>query len=138
MLTQAITLLLHHPSAAAAVTNAGALGNLDKPGIHVLVELLQQAASQPNPSTALLLERWRGLPEFGRLSEIAMAEPLVPDTESAAKELHMAVEKLLEEYGPGRRMTELLQKAAELGLNIDEKDELSVLLKSKARTRTAP
>jgi hypothetical protein len=47
----------------------------------------------------------------------------------------MAVEKLLQEYGPGRRMDELLKKAEELGLNYDEKAELSNLLKSKGRFR---
>ena len=138
LLTQAITLVLHHPAAAAAVPNPEALGNLDKPGVLVLRELLLQAAAHANPSTALLLERWRDLPEFGRLAELAMAEPLVADPESAGQELRMAVEKLLEEYGPGRRMDELLRKAAELGLNFDEKDELSLLLKSKARPRAVP
>jgi hypothetical protein len=58
----------------------------------------------------------------------------VAEAEGAAKELHMAVEKLLEEYGPGRRMDELLRKAEELGLNYDEKAELSQLLKSKGRS----
>ena len=47
----------------------------------------------------------------------------------------MAVEKLLEEYGPARRMDELLRKAEELGLNYDEKTELSLLLKAKGRPR---
>jgi DNA primase len=138
LLTQAITLVLHHPSAAAAVPNAEALGNLNKPGVAVLKELLLQAASAANPSTAMLIERWRELPEYGRLAELAMAEPLVADPESAAKELRMAVEKLLEEYGPGRRMDELLRKAEELGLNYDEKAELSLLLKSKGRPRASP
>ncbi len=50
----------------------------------------------------------------------------------------MAVEKLLDEYGPGRRMDELLRKAQELGLNYDEKAELSLLLKSKGRFRAGP
>jgi hypothetical protein len=61
----------------------------------------------------------------------------VATAEAAAKELQMAVEKLLEEYGPGRRMDELLRKAQELGLNYDEKAELSELLKSKGRSRSA-
>ena len=138
LLTQAITLLLHHPAAAAAVLDPEALRNLDKPGVSVLRELLLQAASQANPSTAMLLERWRDRPEFERLAELAMAEPLVPSAESAGQELSMAVEKLLEEYGPGRRVDELLRKAEELGLNFDEKDELSVLLKAKVRPRTTP
>ena len=40
LLTQAITLVLHHPEAAAAVPGPEALGRLDKPGISVLQELL--------------------------------------------------------------------------------------------------
>jgi hypothetical protein len=83
----------------------------------------------------MLLERWRDRAEYERLTELATLDPLVADTPSAAKELKMAVEKLLEEYGPGRRMNELLKKAEELGLNYDEKAELSSLLKSKGRSR---
>jgi DNA primase len=138
LLTQAITLVLHHPEAAAAVEGSEALGQIDKPGVAVLQELLVRAAAAPSPSTAMLLERWRDLPEHERLSELAMAEPLVADAAGAAKELQMAVVKLLEEYGPGRRMDELLRKAEELGLNYDEKTELSLLLKTKGRSRSAP
>ena len=138
LLTQAITLVLHHPAAAAAVRDPEALGRLDKPGVGVLKELLAQAAAASSPSTAMLLERWRDLPEYGRLAELAMAEPLVAEPESAVKELQMAVERLLEEFGPGRRMDELLRKAEELGLNYEEKAELSLLLKSKGRSRAAP
>jgi DNA primase len=134
LLTQAITLVLHHPTAAAAVKDPETLKGVDKPGVSVLKELLAQAAGASNPSTAMLLERWRDLPEYDRLAELAMAEPLVAAPEAAAKELQMAVEKLLEEYGPGRRMDELLRKAEEMGLNYDEKAELSLLLKSKGRS----
>jgi DNA primase len=138
LLTQAITLLLHHPRAAAMVKDPEALLGVDKPGVAVLRELLAQAAAAPNPSTAMLLERWRDLPEYGRLAELAMAEPLVATPEAAAEELQMAVAKLLEEYGPGRRTDELLRKAEEMGLNYDEKTELSLLLKSKGRSRSSP
>jgi DNA primase len=134
LLTQAITLVLHHPKAAAAVKDPEALKRVDKPGIAVLKELLAQAAAASSPSTAMLLERWRDLPEYDRLAELAMAEPLVADPEAAAQELQMAVKKLLDEYGPGRRMDELLRKAEEMGLNYDEKAELSLLLKSKGRS----
>jgi DNA primase len=135
LLTQAITLVLHHPAAAAAVKDPEALRSVDKPGVAVLEELIVQAAAASNPSTAMLLERWRDLPEYGRLCELAMAEPLVAEAEAAAKELQMAIEKLLEEYGPGRRTDELLRKAEETGLNYDEKAELSLLLKSRGRPR---
>jgi hypothetical protein len=135
LLSQAITLVVHHPAAARSVDSTEALGSVHRPGVPVLKELLEQASGMDNPNTAMLLERWRGRPEYARLSELAMAEPMVAEVQAAAKELQMAVEKLLEEYGPGRRMDELLRKAEELGLNFDEKAELSLLLKAKGRPR---
>ncbi|MGA2187957.1 MAG: DNA primase [Steroidobacteraceae bacterium] len=138
LLSQAITLVLHHPGAARFVEAPAALNGVDRPGVPVLKELLDQASAMDQPNTAMLLERWRTRPEYGRLSELAISEPMVADLPGAAKELQMAVERLLEEYGPGRRMDELLRKAEELGLNYDEKAELSSLLKAKGRPRAPP
>jgi DNA primase len=132
LLRQAIMLVLHHPNAAKAVEDPGALAGLDRPGVPVLQELLEQAAATASPSTGSLLERWRDRPEFARLAELAAMEPLVADT-AAASELQMAVAKLVETHGPGRRMNELLQKAEDMGLNLDEKAELTALLKAKKR-----
>jgi DNA primase len=134
LLTQAIVLVLHHPSAARAIEAPDVLATLQRPGIGVLKELLEQAATAAAPTTAVLLERWRDRPEYQRLAELARVEPLVADAAGAAKELGMAVEKLLEEAGPRRRMDELLQKAGEMGLNSDEKAELSTLLQSRGRS----
>ena len=135
LLSQAILLVLHHPAAARHVKDTQPLGEVTRPGVAVLKELLEQALAMDQPNTAMLLERWRDRPEYGRLSELAMSPPMVAEVEGAAKELQMAIEKLLEEYGPGRRMDELLRKAEELGLNFDEKAELSLLLKAKGRPR---
>ena len=96
-------------------------------------ELIEQAAGMQRPSTAMLLERWRDRPEHARLTELAMAPSMVSDDKGAAQELKMAVQKLFESHGPGRRMNELLRKAAEMDLNFDEKAELSLLLKAKDR-----
>ena len=96
--------------------------------------LIEQARSLTQPSTAMLLERWRDRAEFDRLAALAATDPLVADGEAAASELAMAVEKLLEEYGPRRRVDELLRKAEEIGLNFDEKAELSELLRQKDRS----
>jgi DNA primase len=131
LLTQAITLVLHHPAAAAGIEDFGSLEAVALPGIAVLRELLAQAAGAAAPSTAMLLERWRDRAEYDRLAQLAMQDPLVADAPAAAKELKMAIEKLLQEAGPGRRMDELLRKAGELGLNYEEKAELSQLLKAK-------
>ena len=138
LLSQAITLVLHHPAAARAVKVPEALSSADLPGMGVLREMLEQAGAMAQPSTAMLLERWRDRAEYGRLAELAMLQPMVADAGAAAQELQMAVEKLLEAQGPGRRMNELLRKADEVGLNFDEKAELSLLLKAKARPGGPP
>jgi DNA primase len=135
LLTQAIVLVLHHPTAARAIKDPQALESLTRPGVAVLKDLLEQANEAAAPTTAVLLERWRDRPEYHRLAELAQADALVADAAAAAKELAMAFEKLLEEAGPGRRMDELLRKAGEIGLNYEEKAELSLLLKSRGRPR---
>jgi DNA primase len=134
LLTQAITLVLHHPAAAGSIVDPDLLDDIQTPGVSVLKELLEQATGAASPSTAILLEHWRDRAEYGRLSELAMVDPLVADAAAAAQELQMAVGKLLQEFGPGRRMDELLRKAEEMGLNYDEKAELTLLLKSKGRS----
>jgi len=131
MLSQAIALVLHHPSAARAVTGWSELGGRDLPGLAVLTELLEQATGMEHPSTAMLLERWRDRPEYGRLAELATEPAMVGASGAAAQELQMAIEKLKDSIGPGRRVDELLRKAEEVGLNYDEKAELSSLLKAK-------
>jgi DNA primase len=138
LLSQAIGLVLHHPAAARAVGARQALGGVDLPGIGVLNELLDQAAEMAQPTTAMLLERWRERPEYHRLTELALAPAMVEEASGAVQELQMAMHKLVEHHGPGRRMNELLRKAEDMGLNYDEKAELSLLLKSKARPGDPP
>ena len=138
LLSQAISLVLHHPGAARAVGARQALAGVDLPGMGVLNELLDQAAEMAQPTTAMLLERWRERPEYHRLTELALAPAMVEEASGAVKELQMAIHKLVEHHGPGRRMNELLRKAEDMGLNSDEKTELSLLLKSKARPGDPP
>ena len=120
----------HYPGAAPPRGGAAPsrirnlLGGIDKPGVSVLKELLEQAATACTPSTAMLLERWRDRPEYERLTELAMLDPWLPRPPAAAKELKMAVEKLLEEYGPGRRMDELLKKSGGIGLELRRKGRI--------------
>jgi len=133
MLSQAISLVLHHPKAASAVERPQILASLARPGIPVLQALIEQARESPNLNTAALLERWRDKPEFERLAQLAADQPLVADPEAAGRELRMAVQRLVETLGPGARMNELLQKAQDTGLNYDEKAELTLLLKSRGQ-----
>ncbi len=133
LMRQAISLVLHHPEAARAVDAALLLERVDGPGVSVLRELLLQARASEKPTTAMLLERWRDRPEFERLAELTARPALVADPQAAASELKNAIEKLADAHGAGRRIDELLRKAEESGLNIDEKTELTALLKARSR-----
>jgi len=128
LVTQAVTLLLHFPQAAAAVPAAQRQGleRLDQPGLTVLRELLAQQADQPAASLAQTLERWRERPEYRRLCELAAATPLVPDASAVARELCEAIQRLLDGE-VRRRLESLIEKARAQGLDEQEKLELQSL-----------
>ncbi|MFZ8983783.1 MAG: DNA primase [Steroidobacteraceae bacterium] len=128
LLTQAITLVLHHPAAAAAVADPGPLRDAGLRGGDVLAELIEMARSDPGLSTARLVERWRERPEGARLAELAATESLVGNDKRAAAELVRAVERLLSETGPQRRLDELIEASRERRLSAEEQQEFQVLL----------
>jgi DNA primase len=134
LVTQAITLLLHFPAAAAAVDEPQRLqlARLNQPGVAVLLALLEQLGASPAATMAQTLERWRERPEYRRLSELAASEPLVPDQSAAGQELSHAVARLLDAE-LRRRLEVLIEKARAQTLDESEKLELQAL--SVAQTR---
>ncbi len=128
LLTQAITLVLHYPAAARAVTDPGPLRACGLRGADVLAELLDMARTEPGLSTARLVERWRERPEGARLAALAATESLVGEESRAATELARAVERLLSETGPQRRLDELIEASRERKLTPEEQLEFQALL----------
>jgi len=132
LLTQAIMLVLHHPAAAAVVApRLAALRTVPTRGVDVLVELIEMAADAPRLTTAQLVERWRERPEAARLAELAAAESLVRDRAGAERELATAVERLVSDAGPGRRLDELIAASRERTLSAEEKLEFQELMKAR-------
>jgi DNA primase len=129
LLTQAISLLLHSPSAAAAVSleQRHALARLQQPGVAVLHELLEEQLARPARTMAQTLERWRERAEYRRLCELASSEPLVAEAQAAARELAQAIERLLDAQVRGGRLEALIEKARAEPLNEAEKVELQAL-----------
>jgi DNA primase len=138
LLTQSISLLLHHPAAAASIDQRQrqALAGLEHAGVAVLRELLAELADSPAQSMAQTLERWRDRTEYRRLCELAASEPLVADTPAAARELAQAIERLLDAQVRGGRLEALIEKARSEGLNESEKLELQALTSAQGRIRT--
>jgi DNA primase len=138
LLTQAIMLVLHHPGAAKSLGDLAALRGVRVRGVDVLVELLETAAAEPGLSTAQLVERWRERPEGARLAELAAIESLVPDRAAAERELLNALQKLVAEAGPGRRLDELIAASGERRLTAEEQLEFQELLNQRRPPGNAP
>ena len=131
LVRQAVSLLVHHPAAAAAPVDLEALSAVDRPGVPLLLELLTQLREDPAANQAVLLERWRERPEHGSLSKLAMTECLVSDPTAAAAELGSAIARLVAEENPVRRLDELLARARDTALSDPEKQELQQLLRAR-------
>jgi hypothetical protein len=131
LVRQAVTLLVHHPAAATAVSaqQIEDVAQIDRPGIALLAELLSQLREDPPPNTAAVLERWRGRPEYGSLAKLAQAVCIAPDAAGATAELRSALNRLITEESPVRRLDELMAKARDASLDDAEKQELQTLLR---------
>ena len=123
---QAVRVLVHHPGVAIKVPGSEGLENVDRPGIPLLIELLNDLQENPCANTAALLERWRGRPDFEHLAKLAGTEYPV-DAEGATRELLGALESLFPANSE-RRLAELLKKQGESGLSDAERIELQGLL----------
>jgi len=75
---RAITLILHHPDAAQQI-DVEKLAGVSKPGSDLLRDLIETVQSEPNMSTAGLLERFRNDEAGQHLGKLAVAE--LPETE---------------------------------------------------------
>ena len=136
LVRQAIRILVHHPMAATHVRAAPEdLLDIERPGIPLLVELLNDLQENPCPHTAALLERWRGRPDFEPLAKLARDEYPV-DASGAARELTDALNHLFPERAE-RRVEELVRKKSREGLTDAERAELQSFLTKAAVTGNA-
>ncbi len=123
LVRQAITLLVQHPAAARAVRDEGELDGVERPGVALLLEMLA-VLREESLGTAQLLERFRGREEHAALERLAATESLVTEANAAARELRDLYARLVLELGPRQRLDALLDKAADLGLSAEEREEL--------------
>lgn len=123
---QAVRILVHHPALATRVSGSEGLESLQRPGVPLLIELLNDLQENPCSNTAALLERWRGRPDFEHLSRLAGTE-YPANLEGAMGELAGALKQLMSESSEGR-LAELLRKKGEDGLTDSERVELQGLL----------
>jgi DNA primase len=94
---RAIALVVHFPAQAAAVRLPHGIRELERPGIDLLVALLEDVAERPHLTTGGLLERWRAHEAWPHLQKLATAE-MVATPDVAVAELQDCLDRLDEEW----------------------------------------
>lgn len=126
LVRRAITLLLHFPNAAERL-DIEQLSDVRKPGVNFLRELIEMVQSEPNMTTARLIERWRNHNEGRFLGELAAVEIPADDDFDAAAELASCVAQLAD-AGRREHIEKLVEKEKLGALSAEQKNELRQLL----------
>ena len=125
----AITIILNHPEAGRSL-DTEMLAGVTRPGVDLLITLIETVRSEPNITTAGLLERWRHDEQGRHLGKLAAAE--VPEDEDfdPVAELGECLQQLAA-AGRKERIDFLIQKQRLDGLSDVEKSELRALTSSQ-------
>ena len=125
---RAITLILNHPESGQKL-DVEKLAGVQRAGVDLLAALIETVQSEPNITTAGLLERWRHDEKGRHLGKLAAAA--VPDDEEfdAGAELQECIQQLAI-AGRKERIEFLIEKQRVTGLSDGEKSELQQLLKA--------
>ncbi len=119
---RAITLLLNHPEAATKA-NPEQVAELNRPGVDLLIALIETVQSEPNITTAGLLERWRHDEKGRHLGKLAAVDVPSDDEFDPGAELGECLAQLAAEGRKERRYF-LMEKQKLSGLSDAEKEEL--------------
>ena len=125
---RAITLLLNNPVAGHKL-DVELLAGVQRKGVDLLAALIETVQSEPNITTAGLLERWRHDEKGRHLGKLAAADMPMDEEFDAAAELSDCVQQLAI-AGRKERIEFLIEKQRVTGLSDDEKLELQQLLEA--------
>ena len=120
---RAITLILNHPEAGQKL-DTEKLAGVQRAGVDLLASLIETVQSEPNITTAGLLERWRHDEKGRHLGKLAAADVPLDEEFDAAAELGECLQQLAV-AGRKERIEFLIEKQRVTGLSDDEKSELA-------------
>lgn len=120
---RALTLLLNYPEAGQKL-DTEKLAGVQRAGVDLLAALIETVQSEPNITTAGLLERWRHDEKGRHLGKLAAADVPLDEEFDAAAELGECLQQLAV-AGRKERIEFLIEKQRATGLSDDEKSELA-------------
>lgn len=125
MIRRAITLIVHHPDAANSI-DIEKLAGMSRPGSDLLHELIETIQSEPNITTAGLLERFRNHEQGQHLGKLAALElPEIEDFDAHAELADCVVQ--LTHSARRDRINFLIEKQRLGDLSADEREALKEL-----------
>lgn len=128
----AVALLLQHPAFIESVaTPPYPFAALRKPGIALLIELLELCRSRGAPNTAMLLQHFEQREESAALHKLAV-QSLHGDAGALQREFVDALNVLANQTAQ-QRADDLIAKQSDAGLDDGEKAELRGLLAARRR-----
>ncbi|MCB1842913.1 MAG: DNA primase [Halioglobus sp.] len=122
IIRRAITLLLQHPQAALELDST-VLGGVHRPGADLLLELIESVQSNPDITTAGLLEHWRHHEQGRHLGKLAAAELPAGEEFDVAAELADCLHQL-RQASARARIEKLIEKERLGALSDDQRQEL--------------
>ena len=120
---RALTLILNNPAAGRKL-DTDRLAGVQRPGVDLLVSLIETVQSEPTITTAGLLERWRHDEQGRHLGKLAAADLPLDDEFDPAAELAECLQQLAL-AGRKERIEFLIEKQRVTGLSEDERSELA-------------
>jgi len=127
----AISIVLNHPGAARKL-DVEKLAGINRPGADLLQALIETVQSEPNITTAGLLERWRHDEQGRHLGKLAAVEVPADEEFDPAAELSECLAQLAL-AGRRERVDFLIEKQRVTGLSDEEKAELRTLSQVKTQ-----
>jgi len=120
---RAITLVLNHPEAGRKL-DLEKLAGVERVGVDLLATLIETVQTEPNITTAGLLERWRHDEKGRHLGKLAATTVPSDEEFDPAAELEECLQQLAI-AGRKARVEFLIEKQRVTGLSDDEKSELT-------------
>ncbi len=134
LVRKALALALQHPAAAAQIDPIQGLDGVEQPGASLLRQLLEVSASNPQITTAGLLERFREDPAGRHLGQLAGVATL-DEEDAAAAVLRDCLERIVT-ASRRERLSALLERGS--SLSEEERAEARELLRASGVGASRP
>ncbi|AUH70797.1 DNA primase [Legionella sainthelensi] len=125
----AVALLLQHPEIYMHIMSQMNLELFDTQEHEILLQLLNQLASNPKANTATLIEAWRNHPYFDFINKLAAWDHQVPEPELIKEFIDIMF--FLQKQNRELTIRQLINKSRQHGLNEVEKMRLQEMLKER-------